>query len=327
VQKLYGKEARALRSLNAAQKPEILGLLFVFSIFIDLFVIFASFPIYIISGLVGNLSATLRAARSVPALIAILIVVFITDDAWRVFGLESTLRLSIMIVMLVAVSVLVLVTGLRKWMAQDSWLGVVGYSVDGGEKILAKWAESAPALAFFVPRVRPVLPIDDGDGGDSNDLRKSLESNVTILLFIAIIASAIAIAFWISLAFIAVGIVAVTKPMTEELTGGRISVIWQLDLLGQSFIFTRQLLFLSIMLGGIAALTFSAAAVQDASSRSALREYALTDVRHAVSGYAYYMGAIYNVANQLVTDGVWDELQKVDKMALKKRLGSIFEPM
>jgi hypothetical protein len=318
------------REAEIKSKEQLLGLVLAFSMFRNFFVVVGSLPMSILTGLTRNLSATLRAARSVPALIAILIVMFATGDAWRLFGLESVWRCSILLAIIVAVAVLVMTTGVRGWMTKDGWPSVIGYPADKGELVLAKWVQGTSVEGIVNANIKPQLPIDDHLHESlreaSNILGRSagklsLKKNVNILLGITVVANVIAIFFWVSLAFITVGIIVVSESATKELTGGPIDVIWHASLLGQSFAITKELLFVSMVLGAIAALTFSAASIQDASSRQTFSEYALSDVRHALGAYAYYVGGVVGLINVMAADGTLNLLKNIDF----KAIGAMFD--
>jgi len=314
------------RDTEVSSKGELLGIIFASLMMRNFFVVIGSLPMSFVTGLTRNLSATFRAARSVPALIAILIVMFATGDAWRLFGLESAWRCCILLAIIVAAGIFVLTAGLRGWLARDDWPAVIGYPADEREKVLSEWVKGTPAEDFAVAGVKPELPIDDHWPRDLLQKHKllrpvgklSLRENMNMLLVVIAVADVIAIFIWASLAFIIVGIVAVSEASTKALTNGTVDVIWHMNLLGQSFALTRPLLLVSMTLGAIAALTFSAASVQDASSRKTFSEYALGDVRRVFGAYAYYLGNFIELVKVMAADGTLDELRSVESEGVAK---------
>jgi hypothetical protein len=102
-----------------------------------------------------------------------------------------------------------------------------------------------------------------------------LVANVTVLYVFTMVLHIFAVAFWISLMFVIIGVVAVSGPMTKELTQAPATVIAHFNLLGQSFMLTRQLVLLSAVLGGVAALTFATGTLQDSNSRATFARHAL----------------------------------------------------
>lgn len=316
----------ASEDAEISSKEQLLTLIFALSLFRNFFIVIGSLPTSILTGLTRSLSATLRAARSVPALIAILIVMFATGDAWRLFGLESAWRCSILLAIIVAAGIFFMTTGFRGWIAKDGWRTVVGYSPDEGANILASWAKGTPAKDFATTDIKPALPDDQSPA----DLVKEyglmgryvselgLGKNMNKLLSITVAADVVAVFFWVSLTFVIVGIVAVSEATTKALTGGPVDVIWHLNLLGISFVMTRQLLFVSMVLGAIAALTFSAASVQDASSRRTFSEYALGNVRRVLAAYAYYYGGLAELLKVMTTDGTLSQIKNIDSTVLER---------
>lgn len=323
-----------IESQNAEikSKEQLLALVLASTLLQDFFMVFRSLPIGILSGLTRSLWATLRAGRSAPALIAILIVMFATGDAWRLFGLESVWRCAILLAIIVATGALVMGAGLQGWVAKDGWPSVIGYPADDRELILANWAKGTPAEELVAAKIKPELPMD---GRLPEDLLRfatpsssffgvsDLRRNMSILLGITVVANVVAIFFWVSLAFIVVGIIVVGGSATKALTGGPIDVIWHLSILGQSFAVTRQLVLVSMVLGAIAALTFSAASMADSSSRATFSEYALTHVRRAVGAYAYYLGGLIALINIMIADGALTMLNDIDFKDALKALDSL----
>ena len=314
--------ATASRVTEIESKEQLLALVFTLSLVRNSLVVIGSLPMGLLAGLARSLSATLRSARSVSALIAILIVMFATGDVWKLFGLESVWRCSVLLALTVTIGVLVMTAGLRGWMKKDSWLSVLGYPTDKEDIVLASWVKGTPAERLVAANVKPWLSIggrmpEDFLEGSTGLVRSffkelNLQRNVNILLGIAVVADVIAIFFWVSLAFVIVGFIAVSESATMTLTDGPIDVIWHVSLLGQSFEITKQLLLVSMVLGAIAALTFSAASMQDSSSRRTFSEYALTHVRRVVGIYAYYFGGLISLMNAMVADGTLNALKELD---------------
>ena len=117
---------------------------------------------YIIWALIRGFSTTLKAAlRPVPALLAVLVVVFTTSDAWRLFGLESYWRFTIMIAIVLGLSLSALAVGLRD--SDGGWREVLGYS-DSDPRLLESWAKQTPAEDLSAS-VQPLLPLGGGIQG------------------------------------------------------------------------------------------------------------------------------------------------------------------
>jgi hypothetical protein len=321
------------RDAEIKSKEQLLALVLTFTLFRNFFVVIRSLPMGLLAGLARSLWATLRAGRSVPALIAILIVMFATGDAWRLFGLGSAWRCSVLVALIVTAGALIMVAGLRGWVAKDGWPSVIGYPTDKRDLILASWVKGTPAEELVAAKIEPELPID---GRPPEDLLKGvagsvssffgvsdLRRNINILLGITVVADVVATFFWVSLAFVVVGILVVSESATKVLTGGSVDVILHLRILSQSFVVTRQLVLVSMVLGAIAALTFSAASMADSSSRATFSEYALTHLRRAVGAYAYYVGGLIALMRMMAADGTLTMLKDIDFEGALKALTSL----
>jgi hypothetical protein len=320
------------RDAEIKSKDQLLALVLTSTLARDFFIVIQSLPMGILAGLGRSLWATLKAGRSVPALIAILIVMFATGDAWRLFGLESIWRCSVLLAIIVAAGASVMAAGLRGWVAKDGWPSVIGYPTDESCAMLTSWVKGTPAEELAVAEIKPEIAIlgrlpEDllkgfGSPIDSFFGPWDLRRNMNILLGITVVANVVAIFFWVSLAFVAVGFIAVNESATKALTSGPINVIFHLSLLGQSFAVTRQLVLVSMTLGAIAALTFSAASMADSSSRATFSEYAMTHIRRAVGAYAYYLGGLVELMRAMAADGTLAMVKNIDFSGAFKDLTS-----
>jgi hypothetical protein len=144
------------------------------------------------------------------------------------------------------------------------------------------------------------------------------EANISILYVLAIIGNVIAVVFWISLAFVAVGLVAVNESLTHELSGTSGGAIFHYNLLGQSFIITRQLVFVSLTLGAIAALTFATGTLQDPDKRTVFFDTALIDLERALGAVAYYYGTVLTLFLTLNDSGCFAKLGQTASDLLSK---------
>ncbi len=227
------------------------------------------------------------ALRTVPALLALLVVVFITGDAWKLFGVEPDWRLFALILLITGMSIAVTLYALRG--REGNWRAAIRYS-NGDTKLLASWAEKTPARVLIKMNVQPLLP----DRLDSYEFTspKGYEINISIIYAFIVVTHIIAVAFWVSLMFVIVGVVAVNGTQTYGLSGKDADVIRQIYFLGQDYILTRQLILVSVMLGVIAALTFVAGTLQDTDKRRVVIDDALTSLRHTLGAFAYYYGEV-----------------------------------
>ncbi len=209
------------------------------------------------------------------------------------FGRESSWQFAVLIVFMAATSIAAVVVTLRG--KKGDWRSMCGYSSERSD-LLRDWAtDKTPAgtLVNMKREVKPLLPAyPSKDSRGQNLLLKAHEKNISILYFVTMISHVIAVAFWISLTFSLIGVITVNAGMTNELSNSRADILCQFDLIGQQFIVTRQLVLISVIIGGIATLTFVSTTLQDAGHRQEFADYALTDLRRAIGALAYYYGAV-----------------------------------
>lgn len=272
--------------------PVILILLILISILGSL-VILLNIPRYVAWTLVRGLTITFRSAlRTLPSLFAILVVIFITSDTWKMFGRESSWQFATMIIFITVTSIAAVIVTLRG--SKGDWRSICGYSAEKST-LLKDWATDKTPAGTLVSTdgVKPLLPpFPSKDSQGWNKLLKAHEKNISILYFATIISHVIAVAFWISLTFVLIGVITVNAGMTNELSNSHADILHQFNVAGQQFIVTRQLVLTSVIIGGIATLTFVSGTLQDADHRQEFADYALTDFRRGIGALAYYYGAV-----------------------------------
>lgn len=296
-----------LKSVSRA--PVILALILI-SILGSL-VILLSIPWYVTCTLVRGLAITFRSAlRTVPSLFAILVVIFITGDAWKIFGLESNWQFVAIILFIAVTSIVAVIVSLRE--VGGDWRSITRYSAEGSE-LLRSWAtDKTPAEQLVKMEVKPLLPPPPSK--DSLFWKKVLiphEKNISILYFITIISHVIAVAFWISSTFVVIGVITVNAAMTKELSQSRADVLHGFNFIGQQFLITRQLVLTSVVIGGIATLTFVSSTLQDVKNRQTFADYALTDLKRAIGALAYYYGGVITLLLKLRDAGVFAEFREL----------------
>jgi hypothetical protein len=317
----YTGQRLARRDLQAS-KAQILALIAAFSLLPYLLTLLSS-PNRLIWGVSRSLAATVRTAlRPIPALLAVLVIMFVTGDAWRMFGVEAQPRFIILIGTVLTLSLVSLLLAMRS--PHVTWQALIGYP-DGGSNALRTWAEKTPAKKLITSGVAPLLPLASGttekavDDTDDPGLRR----NIVVIYALTMVVHVIAIAFWISVAFMMVGTIIVSRAMTKELSAVPAKVILQFNLFGQDFVLTRQLVLLAVTLGCIAALTFATSTLQSTEGRRAFADYALMDIRRSLGALSYYLGTLRALLLELRNRGVMDELASIDKESINKLIGLV----
>ena len=254
-------------------------------------------PCYIVWAGLRALSATFRLAlTATPILLAILVVVFATGDAWRVYGNEPLLRFGALTLVILIVAVLALyrvVADQGDGAEGGGWrhmVAAMSQRESVGPKLVAKTKASDLAVAGVTPA-----------GITHNGLWKLHRYNAYVLFWLTIFGQLVAVAFWISLMFIILGTIIVTQASASELLLGQPDVLWKFSLVGQIFIVSQQLLLLSVTLGAVAALTFATLGLQDKNSRKAFFDRSLADLKEGMAMLSYYIGGV-NESEDLLSE-------------------------
>lgn len=307
--------------LKSGQKAQVFALLLLVSLASSLLTIAVYLPWYVLWALARGFYTTLKTAlRPIPSLLAVLVVVFATSDAWQLFGLQSRSRFTMLIVIVLALSVAALAVGLHG--EDGSWRAILGYTTDGSG-LLEDWAQKTPARVLAAEGVAPVLPIghrrsqrghDDGDRGF--ELRP-LAINVTLLYLSTMMLHVFAVAFWISLVFVVIGVALVSGPVTQTLSHHRAIVLLHFKFLGVPLVLTQQLVLLSVVLGVVAALSFAASALQGDSTLRAFAYHSLTDFRRSVAALGFYSGAMLELLQEVEREGVLGKLRETDVQSIR----------
>jgi hypothetical protein len=252
-------------------------------------IIFVS-PYYIVWAGLRALSATFRLAlTATPILLAILVVVFTTGDAWRLYGDEPLLRFGALTLVILVVAVLALYR-------------VVVDQGGGWRHMVATMAQRKSMRPELVVKTKAadladagVTPTDITHDG----LWKLHRYNVYVLFWLTIFGQLVAVALWISLMFIILGAIIVTKSAASELLMGQPDVLWKFSILGQNFMVSQQLVLLSVTLGAVAALTFATLGLQDKNSRQDFFDRSLADLRQGLAMLSYYIGGVNDSEDML----------------------------
>jgi hypothetical protein len=226
------------------------------------------------------------ALTSVPVLLAILVVIFTTGDAWRLFGNESAERLVILVSVILVVAVAAMINAVRN--VRGGWRKSAIFPLESRDH-LQVLAERTPAKQLGVGEIKlPAgLPVSV-----VSIFSWLLRANIYVLFWFTLIAQVFSVAALVAATFVAIGGVAVDTAAARDLLGGTVTVLWRFDLFGQIFIITRPLLQLSIILGCIASLTLVTANLQDPQKREDSLDSMLMYHRQSVAALSCYLAAI-----------------------------------
>jgi hypothetical protein len=277
-----------------------------------------NFLLYVGWVLVRSVTTTVRSAlRPIPALLAVLVVVFATGDSWRIFGEDPPWRFTALMTILLGASLAAMAVNVRG--AFGGWLALLGCH-DPQDEVFTRWAGRTPARGL-IGTLRPMLPLggsdQDSDGGEVlpvlRKARRMLAVNVAVLFGLTMVLNVVAVAIWISLLFIAIGTIAISSGITDDLLNTlHPAAVAQFGLLGQQYVITKPLIQLSLVLGAVAALNFATGTLQDRDNRAMFADHALADLRGALGALAYYLGAVAELLRRLANTGELDKLTGID---------------
>jgi len=284
LDKITRRQLRVRRKLDEDEAILLRGLVILSEVVaVGLTILFVS-PYYVTWAGFRALSATFRLALvSTPILLAILVVVFSTGDAWRLYGDEPMVRFGALTVIILIVAFLALYRVVAS--QTDGWRQVVT-TMMRRESVHPKLVGKTKAAEVAAAGVTPA------DMTGSGLLDKLARYNANVLYWLTIFGQLVAIAFWVSLMFIILGVIVVNKPAAHELLLGQPDVLWKFPLFGQSFVVSQQLLLLSCTLGAVAALTFATLGLQDEHSRQDFFDRSLVDLRQGLAMLSYYVGGV-----------------------------------
>ena len=251
-------------------------------------------PVYFGWALIRAVPTSLRLALSkTPLVLAILVVIFTTGDAWRLFGNESGVGFAAIMVIIVGLGVLAIVRVASQGIS--SWKDTIWQSDEYAA--LAKQVKKAFVNTLVNANLKVPSDLREGPAWTQR-----LKINVYALFWFMVVSHLIAIARWIAFIFIFLGFIAVNSTATKSLLGSESPspvIIWQTHQLGQTFTLTRQLVLLSVTLGAVAVLTFSTLGLQDQSDQKKFVDDCQAGLQKSLAVLAYYMAGFNGIMAEL----------------------------
>jgi hypothetical protein len=249
-----------------------------------------------------RLSVTFRLAlTTIPILLALLVVVFTTRDAWQLYGDEALVRFTALMCIILAASIIAIFRVVTGEEDETGWRSMILGShtkEQPGHETDQSGAEKKFVGGPQVPNEKIVKAIEDVDIAPS-DLQKTgafwgnlTKYNAYALFWFTIIGQILAVMIWVSLLFMILGLIVVDQHSASDLLSTPPDIAWHFTFLGQSFILTRQLILLSITLGAVAALTFATLGLQDDRGRQIFINHSLGDLKQSLIILRYYLAGI-----------------------------------
>jgi len=223
----------------------------------------------------GFLRSVAVAVGAMPVLMAALIFLFATGDAWRLFSRLSNVRIAgAMAAFLIAALVI-----LRVLVRSDLHTLLEPQRVED----VMRRATRSPARALVQRRVTP----------DCSRPGFWARRNITFVLTVGLLARVMAVGLVVAVGFVVAGMIVVSLPVTSDfMRDPAPSVLWRPSLFGHEMILSLGLIRVSLMLAAIAWLYFPAVTLQETRTRRRFANEALNGLWTAVAAFRYYRGAM-----------------------------------
>ena len=222
---------------------------------------------------------TFQALRTTPGMLAVIIFLFLTSDAWKIFGSEPVWRVTLLLAVLTAISLIFFIVGTGR---QRRGLFRELIPPTGHQAILA---EITPAAFWVHDQVEP----------DTRPLGRFQALNVNTVYFLLMGGNFLAVCFCTAAALAAFGMLALPAALQASLAGSRhVDVIFSIPVRSRLFVMTPWLLVVALVLGGIAMLSFGVS-LQDDTVRERSIGANITDLQSCVSAFHYYQASVESI--------------------------------
>jgi hypothetical protein len=224
----------------------------------------------------GLMPSLRYAVREMPLLIPAVLIIFVTDDAWRLFGQLTGWRYVLLLLVFLLIGVVVLHTHIRS--AHESLRNMLG--TDHRELIKN-------------PQVKTLVVLEPAL---DEKLSRVEEFNLNAVLVVSAALRLMFIGLATAFALFLFGLLLVDAPATESLLErDGVDAIYRTDFLGSELFLTSELVRLSLVLGSFAALYFAVtvcqAGMREPDKTPDLLENERTALAEALAARPYYLAA------------------------------------
>ena len=224
-----------------------------------------------VDGLATTASIGLRA---MPPVLAVLLFLFLAAEVWQAFGLLEGWRFGSVLLVFALIGTGFLVVALRR---------------ERAELCAPPLGEQAAARALGTPAARLV---ERGVAPAAPPLERMARVNVTVALVVSLGARVVAVGAVIALFFLLFGILVVDEGLTEAWVARAPDVVLRADVSGRSVVLTEQLVRVSVLLGGFAALYFVVVASTEAARREEFVDDEIERLSRVMAAWTYYRGLL-----------------------------------
>jgi len=243
-------------------------------------VLWHSLAVIWMSGWQALSKTTMQTLRTTPVTLAAMILLFVTSDAWKIFGNEQLAQVIVILAAVLAVSVFFFFAGSDNKIG--SWTSdIIPNPHHDNIRQLARQTKSANDLVHL-----HLAPAD-------LHLGRSGLFNVRTIYVILIIINFLAVGFWAAFALVFFGILIFGgQAQAGLLDVEKVHPVIGFTAGGYPVAITQQLILVSVMLAGIAVLTFAATGLQDPRARDAFVKPNIEDLKSCISAFYFYQAAV-----------------------------------
>jgi hypothetical protein len=224
----------------------------------------------------------MQTLRTTPVTLAAMILLFLTSDAWKICGNERLEQVVVILATALVISVLFFFAG------SDNTFGTWTSDImpDPKKDNIKKLAQRT------VPEAKNLTHLELARG--SEQLGRLELINVRTIYVILIVVNFLAVGFWAMLALLLFGVLIFDESAQAGLMGGikHIHSLVAGSVGGYPIAVTWQLILVSLILAGIAVLSFAATGLQDKDARDAFVKPNVDDLKSCISAFYFYRAAV-----------------------------------
>lgn len=227
------------------------------------------------AALVGLRATGGVALRALPPVLAVLLFLFLATEVWQAFGLIEGWRFGSVLTLFALTGITFLAVALAKERRE-----LCAPSLDGAT---ARRAADTPAVALVEAGVTPQSP----------PLGRMARLNITVALVVSLGMRVVAVGAAVALFFMVFGVLVVDKALTADWLEQAPHVLLGVDIAGgRELVLTEQLVRVSVLLGGFAALYFLVVALTEKGRREDFLDDEIDRLSGVMAAWAYYRGSL-----------------------------------
>jgi uncharacterized protein (DUF2267 family) len=273
----------------------------IMSVVLSISALIVSMPIGFVTALGRSLLGAFRTTlRSMPALVAVLVLLFVTRDAWQLFGREPTWRFIALMTFFALASVASVGAALHD--SGGPWNTIRTLIDRASDKQLTAWAKRTPAKVLLGGNLAPVAP-------EAPSVFQRF--NWALVCWAAVVTHLLAVAVWVAISFMVVGILAVDRSAATDLIGYSPTILIEANPLGHSLFLSRELVSVSFSLAGVSALYFTTIGLQDRRTRADFMRTSLDPVMRTAVALMYYHSACTAIVHMPSVRNAVEALERI----------------